>query len=194
MSLDHDRTNLTLLTPSRGRHSSPAAGTCLMEMASVLAAEPFTDHPECVPPALALAARLVNDHVADSVRQGLVQLLPEMMDGPRTDLRAGPVIALACLDDALRLRPDRGLRRRRRRVLRLLARLDDGVPSGRLRDLRRRLAVFTSVRSSAAHLRPCGQDELAQMLVSATHAYSGIGRQAPGRSPQRDRALAPAAG
>jgi hypothetical protein len=117
-----------------------------------------------------------------------------MMEGPHTDLRAGPVIALACLEDALAVRSDRRLRRRQRRVLRLVERIDAGLPSGRVRDLRRRLAVFTAVRSSAAHLRPCGQEALAQMLVSATHAYSGIGRQAPGRSPQCDRALVTAAG
>jgi len=63
-----------------------------MELVSVVAGEPFTDHPQCVHPALALAARVVNDQGGDTVRQGLVPLLPEMMSGPRRDLRAGPVI------------------------------------------------------------------------------------------------------
>jgi len=30
---------------SRGKHSSPEEGACVMELASMLAGEPFSDHP-----------------------------------------------------------------------------------------------------------------------------------------------------
>ena len=55
---------------SVGDHPSPAGGTCLMELASVIAGESFGAHPQCVHPGLAALARLVNDHVVDCFRWG----------------------------------------------------------------------------------------------------------------------------
>ena len=37
---------------STGKHSSPEAGACVMELASMLAGEPFSDHPESVCPVI----------------------------------------------------------------------------------------------------------------------------------------------
>ena len=178
--MSYDTNPLTSMHPSRGRHSTVTAGVCLMELASVVAGEPFTDHPQCVHPALALAARVVNDQVGDTVRQSLVPLLPEMMSGPRRDGRAGPVIALSCLDTALARDDDRRLRARQRRLLGYLRRLDDRGSLGRIGELRCRLAVFTSVRCAAARVRLHGQACLAQMLTDATHTYSAIGAGAIG--------------
>ena len=173
--MTYDTTALMTMHPSRGRHSTASAGVCLMELVSVVAGEPFTDHPQCVHPALALAARVVNDQVGDAVRQSLVPLLPQMMTGPRRDLRAGPVIALSCLDSALAREDDRRLRGRQRVLLGYLHRLDTRGSFGRVGELRCRLAVFTAVRSAAARVRVHGQAALAQMLTDATHTYTAIG-------------------
>jgi len=192
--MSYDTNPLMSMHPSRGRHSTATAGVCLMELVSVVAGEPFTDHPQCVHPALALAARVVNDQVGDTVRQSLVPLLPQMMNGPRRDRRAGPVIALSCLDAALARGDDRHLRARQRRLLGYLHRLDDRGTLGRLGELRCRLAVFTAVRCAAARVRLHGQACLAQMLTDATRTYSTIGVSAGGASlrtcaPQHDGAL-----
>jgi len=199
--MSYDANPLMSLHPSRGRHSTATAGVCLMELVSVVANEPFTDHPQCVHPALALAARVVNDQVGDAVRQSLVPLLPQMMAGPRRDLRAGPVIALSCLDSALAFDDDRRLHARQRVLLGYLHRLDARGSFGRIGEMRCRIAVFTAVRSAAARVRVHGQASLAQMLTDATHTYTAIGipsgavTTAPSAdAPQHDGALAAAAG
>src|SRR5438270_13695225 len=56
---------------SRGRHDSPHAGACVMELASMLAEEPFTDRPRSVCPVIASFLRTYNDWVSDDERQGL---------------------------------------------------------------------------------------------------------------------------
>ena len=173
--MSYDASLLMSMHPSRGRHSTATAGVCLMELVSVVAGEPFSDHPQCVHPALALAARVVNDQVGDAVRQSLVPLLPQMMSGPRRDLRAGPVIALSCLNTALAREDDRRLRARERRLLGYLHRLDTRGKMGRIGELRCRFAVFTAVRAAAARVRAHGQASLAQMLTDATRTYTAIG-------------------
>jgi hypothetical protein len=55
----------------RGKHSSPASGVCLMELASMLAGEPFSDQPRCVCPVVAALLRRVNDALDDERRQTL---------------------------------------------------------------------------------------------------------------------------
>jgi hypothetical protein len=54
---------------SRGRHPSPAHGACVMELASMLAGEPFTDHPRSVSPVIASYLRSLNDIAGDPRRQ-----------------------------------------------------------------------------------------------------------------------------
>jgi hypothetical protein len=49
----------------KGRHASPARGACVMELASMLAGERFTDHPKSVCPVLAGFLRGYNDLLAD---------------------------------------------------------------------------------------------------------------------------------
>jgi hypothetical protein len=46
---------------SRGKHSSPDHGACVMELASMLAGEPFTDRPRSVSPVIASYLRSLND-------------------------------------------------------------------------------------------------------------------------------------
>jgi hypothetical protein len=56
---------------SRGRHSSPGEGTCVMELASMLAHERFSDHPQSVCPVIGEFLRTYNDAVDDERRQAL---------------------------------------------------------------------------------------------------------------------------
>jgi hypothetical protein len=56
---------------SKGKHSSPETGACVMELASMLAGESFTDHPQSVCPAIAGFLRSYNDSIDDRRRQAL---------------------------------------------------------------------------------------------------------------------------
>jgi hypothetical protein len=58
---------------SRGAHRSPDQGMCAMELASTLAGEPFSDHPQCVSPVVAAFARVYNDSIDDERRQDLLR-------------------------------------------------------------------------------------------------------------------------
>lgn len=64
---------------SRGKHRSPRRGACFMELASVLAGEPWSDHPACTHPLLGQLARHVNDHTSDAGRQRLAPLIPSVV-------------------------------------------------------------------------------------------------------------------
>ena len=64
---------------SAGAHESPAEGACVMEMASYLAGEEWSDSPACTHPALARMAQVVNDRLPDEERGALLDLLPRLM-------------------------------------------------------------------------------------------------------------------
>ena len=59
---------------SRGRHTRPDDGVCVMELASMLAGERFTDHPASVCPVIGSFLRAYNDLVDHGRRQGLYEL------------------------------------------------------------------------------------------------------------------------
>ena len=46
---------------SRGRHQGPDQGACVMELASMLAGEPFSDHPGSACPVIGAFLRAYND-------------------------------------------------------------------------------------------------------------------------------------
>jgi hypothetical protein len=56
---------------SRGKHQSPDAGACVMELASMLAGEPFSDRPQTACPVIGAFLRSYNDAVDDDRRQSL---------------------------------------------------------------------------------------------------------------------------
>ncbi|HSC02366.1 MAG TPA: hypothetical protein VLC49_03575 [Solirubrobacteraceae bacterium] len=58
---------------SAGSHAFPKEGACVMELASMLAGEPFSDAPESVCPVIADFLRTYNDHVDDRRRQDLYE-------------------------------------------------------------------------------------------------------------------------
>jgi hypothetical protein len=63
--------NYQTIKLSRGRHSSPEHGACVMELASMLAGEGFTDHPRSVSRPIASFMRGYNDLLDDERRADL---------------------------------------------------------------------------------------------------------------------------
>lgn len=63
--------NYQTIKLSRGRHSSPEHGACVMELASMLAGEGFSDHPRSVSRPIASFLRGYNDLLDDGRRGDL---------------------------------------------------------------------------------------------------------------------------
>jgi hypothetical protein len=57
-----------------GKHDEPTDGVCVMELASMIAGEPFTDHPRSVCPVIGAFLRAYNDAIDDRRRQDLYRL------------------------------------------------------------------------------------------------------------------------
>jgi hypothetical protein len=57
---------------TQGKHATPADGVCVMELASMLAGEPFGDHPRSVCPVIAAYLRSLNDMADNRRRQRLL--------------------------------------------------------------------------------------------------------------------------
>jgi hypothetical protein len=55
----------------KGKHSAPEDGACVMELASMLAGEPFSDRPQSVCPVIGSFLRAYNDSIDDRRRQDL---------------------------------------------------------------------------------------------------------------------------
>lgn len=86
---------------ARGRHRSPRDGACAMELASVLAGEPWSDAPMCTHPLLARLARLVNDATSDAGRRRVALLVPDLVGLTGPDPRWHLETALAVASRAL---------------------------------------------------------------------------------------------
>jgi hypothetical protein len=69
---------------SPGKHYAPDDGACVMELASMLAGEPFNDHPASVCPVLGSLLRSYNDSVDDDARQDLYAYAARVV-GTRAD-------------------------------------------------------------------------------------------------------------
>jgi hypothetical protein len=93
---------------SKGRHSSPEHGACVMELASMLAGESFTDHPRSVSRAIATFLRSYNDIVDDDRRQDLYRYAADVVgtagDGATERARATRLIQWADSIEASRSR------------------------------------------------------------------------------------------
>ena len=59
------------ITLTKAKHDSPQDGACVMELASMLASEPFSDHPQSVCPVIGSFLRAYNDRIDDGRRQDL---------------------------------------------------------------------------------------------------------------------------
>ncbi len=67
----------------RGKHHSPDQGACVMELASMLAGEPFSDQPASVCPVIGSFLRAYNDSIDDARRQDLYRYAAKVV-GSRT--------------------------------------------------------------------------------------------------------------
>ena len=64
---------------SKGRHASPHDGACVMELASMLAGERFSDHPKSACPVISSFLRTYNDSVDDDRRQALYAIASQVV-------------------------------------------------------------------------------------------------------------------
>jgi hypothetical protein len=71
--------NFQTVRLGRGKHASPAEGACVMELASMLAGEPFSDRPVSVSPAIAAFLRAYNDSLDDRRRQDLYGVATQVL-------------------------------------------------------------------------------------------------------------------
>jgi hypothetical protein len=71
----------------RGTHEEPNGKKegCLLEWASYLAGEPWSDHPDCVSPVIAAFGRRWNDDLSDDDRQILLPYLPKILNTRGTE-------------------------------------------------------------------------------------------------------------
>lgn len=156
---------------SRGRHKSVAEGACVMELASMLAGEAFTDDPRSVSPVIADFLRTYNDLLDDDRRQDLYRYAAEVV-GTRARRRVERRRARECRRWACAA-VERSLRgpwgRRVWTVLRLVPRCDTAAKT----------AAYTAVWSAepdddAAHLAAL---ELIERLISMSDDEPTASRQ-----------------
>lgn len=69
---------------SKGKHGSAQEGACVMELASMLAKEPFSDHPVSVCPVIGSFLRAYNDSIDDERRQDLYSYAAKVVDSRTT--------------------------------------------------------------------------------------------------------------
>jgi hypothetical protein len=77
--MDELRTHQTVRL-SAGSHAAPEEGVCVLELASMLNDEPFSDRPRSVCPALREFLQGYNDGLPDDLRQELYALASEIVD------------------------------------------------------------------------------------------------------------------
>jgi hypothetical protein len=92
---------------ARGKHTTADRGACVMEVASMLAGDPFSDRPQSVCPVVASVLRSYNDATGDAERQDLYRFAADSIGtrGPRRLERAR-------MERRPRVPPARGARRR----------------------------------------------------------------------------------
>lgn len=71
MSNDPGAINCKTVRLAKGSHSGPTDGACVMELASMIAGERFSDHPNSVCPVIGAFLRAYNDSVDNRRRQDL---------------------------------------------------------------------------------------------------------------------------
>ncbi len=69
---------------SKGKHTSKEHGACVMELASMLADEPFSDHPAAVCPVIGSLMRAYNDTIDDRRRQDLYTYAAKVVGSRRS--------------------------------------------------------------------------------------------------------------
>lgn len=148
---------------SKGKHASPGEGACVMELASMLAGEPFSDRPASVCPVIAGFMRAYNDRVDDERRQDLYRYAAEVV-GTRSTPDVERARERRCLEWA------EGMRRQRPRPLRWIAR-------GSATSVDRRLGLDAAGTYAARSIRRHGERSHAAALALVDELIA-LGRQA----------------
>jgi len=107
MSQAYSPVNYKTITLGKGKHSSPYEGACVMELASMIAGEPFSDHPASVCPVIGAFLRVYNDSLDDRRRQDLYPYAV-MALGTRASLEVEERRIARCLEWAKEMGRRRG--------------------------------------------------------------------------------------
>ncbi|HEY2159820.1 MAG TPA: hypothetical protein VGH24_00800 [Solirubrobacteraceae bacterium] len=107
---------------TRGKHHSPRDGACVMELASMLAGEQFSDHPVSVCPVIGSLLRAHNDAIDDRRRQDLYRYAAEVV-GSRSSGSVQEARAVRLTEWSARVRERERARCRRPFGLRALSRM-----------------------------------------------------------------------
>ena len=124
---------------SKGKHTSPEDGACVMELASMLSGEPFTDHPATACPVIGSFLRSYNDSIDERRRQSLYEYASKVVDS-RCSMRVQEARAARLADwaeEMYRRRPIWFLRSPFRAVVRLRKPPIDAVGSYAVRAIRK---------------------------------------------------------
>jgi hypothetical protein len=119
---------------SAGKHDKPEDGMCVMEMASYLAREPWSDAPACVSPVIAAFCRSWNDALDQGTRQRLKPYAFKVV-GTNTGADDDETRAWVATDWLCRVQASAWLRLAKledhARALESLARITDAVTAGK---------------------------------------------------------------
>ena len=160
---------------SQGKHRDPDHGACVMELASMLAGEPFSDRPRCVDPVIAGFLRTYNDGIDDRRRQDLYPLASEVV-GTRTVSSVQAERARLCMQWAQE-RAGAG-----RTGVRKLLPKRPLLPDGRLGDdaagtLAGRVAVKQACKRREQGAHEAAVDFVRELLAVGTAPAPTVGKQ-----------------
>lgn len=82
-----------------GRVARPES--CVLELVSKLAREPWTDRPSCVHPVLGSIARMVHDHSTKAGRRALLPLAPAFLGTAQAGFETSARLVALCISTAL---------------------------------------------------------------------------------------------
>jgi hypothetical protein len=151
---------------SRGRHRDVQHGVCVMELASMLAGERFSDHPASVSPVIAGFLREYNDRIDDARRPDLLRFATEAV-GTRASADVERVRSAMCRNWARARLADADCRGWRSRRLRVSVGVSERSRPAACGVLAARVAAAAIPRGGdAAHDRALA---FAELLI-ATHA------------------------
>jgi hypothetical protein len=144
---------------AKGRHASPRLGVCVMELASMLAGDRFSDRPASASRVIAAFLRTYNDGIDDQRRRELY---------PLASLIVGTAAGRAVE------------RERMSRCLEFAGRLGAGAPTGRAA-----IGIATAEASGSwaalAALRDGPSSESHSRALAFVRELVAVGRNAPGR-------------
>lgn len=153
--------DLDTLVLAKGGHGSIEQGACLLEAASYIAGERWSDQPQCVSVVLGAFGRRLNDNCTDEERQQLKPFIPRLLntaddgkDGARAFLAADWLVR-----DALPRLLETFGRAEEAQQLRALAAITDRQTD---KDAR---PVVQAIRNSSQQLRAEGRDEFVAWLT-----------------------------